>query len=231
MAYKPKQQNRTPNDTMPDSYYQSGVKGFLSAQGLALHSAANWRFFACAMLCLNLVLMGAAGYFAVRSTIIPYIVEVDSNSGAVISTSKVLAKSQADTKQYEYFIWQIIRKTRVLPKDLVLYQQNWNDAYTFLTSETSQKMNDMAIRENHQQHLKDGDTTSLTLKSITPVSNQDNTYNVRWNEVRYDPSGKKIGEFELEGFFTVEQGTLDEKTMFVNPLGIKVKDFSISQAQ
>lgn len=231
MAFESKFQSRVPDDSMPDSYYQKGVNGFLSQMGLSLHSAANWRFFAISMLCVNVFAVGMVSYLGVRSTIVPYIIEVDNSTGAVISSSKVLAKSVADNKQYEYFIWQLIRKTRTLPKDMVLYESNWNEAYTFLTTETSQKMNDMAMRENHQQKLKDGITTMLKLKSITPLAGQENTFNVRWNEVSYDNSGKVIGEYELEAFFSVEQTALDEKTVYSNPLGVKVKDFTISQGQ
>ena len=54
---------------------------------------------------------------------------------------------------------------------------------------------------------------------------------MRWNEVSYDNSGKVIGEYELEAFFSVEQTALDEKTVYSNPLGVKVKDFTISQGQ
>ena len=131
----------------------------------------------------------------------------------------------------EYFIWQIIKKTRTLPKDMVLYESNWNEAYTFLTSETSTKMNDMAVREKQEQKLKDGKTTKLDLKSITPLAGQDNTFNVRWNEVTYDNNGRVLTEYEMEAFFSVEQTALDENTVYSNPLGIRVKDFTISQGQ
>ena len=231
MAYDSKFQSRTPNDAMPDSYYQKGVDGFLGQMGLSLHSAANWRFFALSMLCVNIVAVGMVGYLAVRSTIVPYIVEVDNSTGAVISSSKILARAEADNKLFEHFIWQVIRKTRTLPKDMVLYERNWDEAYTFFTSETSQKINDMATREKHQQKLKDGNTTMLKLKSITPLAGQDNTFNVRWNEVTYDNKGKSISEYELEGYFKVEQSALDEKTVYSNPLGIKIIDFTISQGQ
>lgn len=231
MAFDNKLQSRIPDDTMPDSYYQKGVDGFLGQMGLSLHSAANWRFFALSMVCANVVMMALVGYLAVRSTIVPYIVEVDSSTGSVISSSKILAKSEADNKQMEYFIWQIIKKTRTLPKDMVLYESNWNEAYTFLTSETSTKMNDMAVREKQEKKLKDGKTTKLDLKSITPLSGQDNTFNVRWNEVTYDNNGRVLSEYEMEAFFSVEQTALDENTVYSNPLGIKVKDFTISQGQ
>jgi type IV secretory pathway TrbF-like protein len=74
-------------------------------------------------------------------------------------------------------------------------------------------------------------TTMLSLRTITPLAGRDDTFNVRWAEVSYDTSGKKQAEYELEAFFSVEQVPLDEKTMYINPLGIKIKDFTMSQVQ
>ena len=90
-------------------------------------------------------------------------------------------------------------------------------------------MNDMAIRENHKVRLEEGETTMLALKSITPLSGREDTYNVRWIEMNYDGSGKKFGELELESFFSIELVPPKEETMYMNPLGIKVKDFTMSQ--
>ena len=231
MAFDPKPQNYTPDDHMPEDYYNKGVNGFLSVVGASIASAANWRFFACGLLLFALTCLASTVYFATRSTIVPYIVEVDSRTGAVISSSKVLARAQADSRQFEYFVWQVIRKTRTLPKDIVLYKENWTEAYTFMNSEVSQKFNDMAIRENHQTKLAEGRTTMLSLKSITAVAGREDTFNVRWIEVNYDNDGRKLGEYELEGYFNLEQVPLDEKTVYYNPLGIRIKDFSMSQSQ
>lgn len=227
--FEVKSQKDVPEKTMPDNYYQQGVEGFISKWGYALHSAANWRFFALGMLIANVILIGGMTYFATRSTLVPYIVEVDNSTGAVISTSKMITRSEANRKEIEYFIWQLIKKTRTLPKDMVIYAANWKDVYTFLDSSTARKMNDMAIKENHQEKLKKGITTMLTLKAMTPLSGRDDTFNVRWVETHYDNNGNKMGEYELEGFFSVRQGALSEDTVYSNPLGILVVDFNMSQ--
>ena len=229
MAFEIKTHGRLQMRKTNDGYYQKGVDGFISQKERALHSAANWRLIAFLTLLLTFISFGATVYFASRSTLVPYIVEVDEKSGAVISTSKILDKSEAGSRQKEYFIWQIIRKVRTLPRDIIVYESNWTDAYAFLDSATSQKMNDMAIRENHKERLEEGHTTMLSLKSITPLSGREDTFNIRWIEVSYDGNGKKLAEYELESFFSVELAPLNEKTIYVNPLGIKVKDFSMSQ--
>lgn len=229
MAFEIETHGRLNKRKTPEGYYQKGVDGFISQKERALHSAANWRIIGMLALALTFMSFGATVYFATRSTLVPYIVEVDEKSGAVISTSKILDKSEAGSRQKEYFIWQIIRKVRTLPKDMIVYENNWTEAYAFLDGATSEKMNDMAIRENHKVRLEEGETTMLALKSITPLSGREDTYNVRWIEMNYDGSGKKFGELELESFFSIELVPPKEETMYMNPLGIKVKDFTMSQ--
>ena len=227
--FKVQSQSDKPLKDMPSDYWNRGVEGFVSKWGYALHSAANWRFFALGMLAANVCLIASVTYFATRSTLIPYIVEVDNSTGAVISTSKMMTRSEANRKEIEYFLWQLVKKTRTLPKDMVIYAANWKDAYAFMDSATAAKMNDMAVKEKHQDKLKQGVTTMLTLKTMTPLAGRDDTYNVRWTETHYSAQGGKIGEYELEGFFSIRQGSLSEETIYSNPLGLVVVDFNMSQ--
>ena len=225
-----KPQNTIPSEETPDTAYKKAMEEYTRTVGTAKASAANWRAMAFGMMFMSLLCVSASFYFANRSNVVPYIVEVDSSTGTVVSTSKVYDKSQASRQTTEYFIWQIIKKTRTLPKDIIVYERNWTEAYAFLNSASSQKMNDMALREKHREYLSNGITTMLTLKNITPLSAQDDTYNVRWSEVFYANDGTKSGEYELEAYFTMQQVPADAKTIYVNPLGLKVKDFSISGA-
>lgn len=229
--FKNKPQNQVSDDVTPDTPYKKAEQEWTYTVGSAKASAANWRLMAFGLLFFSMASLAGTYYFANRSTVVPYIVEVDSKSGALISTNKVYSRSDANKQEIEYFIWQILKKARTIPKDIVLYEKNWSDVYTFLDSQTSQKFNDMANREHHRQKLQEGTTTMLTLKAITPISNQEDTYNVRWSEVRYSSDGKKSAEYELEAYFTMQQVPLNEKNVYVNPLGLKVKDFSISQVQ
>lgn len=229
--FEHKTQNLTSEKTTPDNFFMQGFEKWSSQQGMALHSAKNWRFFALFLVLTNIICISGMWHFANRSTVIPYIVEVDATSGAVMSTSKVLNKNTASRKEVQYFIWHVVKNARTIPKDMVVYEANWTELYSFLGTNASQKMNDMAIREDHKTKLKDGMTTMLQMKSITPLSDKDDTYNVRWSELQYAYDGSKIMQYDMEAYFTVEQVPVEEKMMQVNPLGIMVKDFNISKVQ
>ena len=101
MSFEHRTQGLTPDRKMPDSFYQNGFKQYMTRWGYAVHSAANWRMFALVLLLLNFCMLSSTVYFATRSTIIPYIVEVDNSSGAVISTSKAeRQKNKNASKRY-----------------------------------------------------------------------------------------------------------------------------------
>lgn len=226
-----KKQNITPDDFNPDTPYHRAMQEYDERCGTAKANAANWRLIAFGLLIMCFACIGASYYFANRSVLTPYIVEVDNKTGAVISTSKIETRTVANQKEKEYFAWQVIKKARTLPKDIVVYESNWSDVYTFLDNSSSQKFNDMAIREDHKGKLMLGITTMLNLKQITQLSNNEDTYNIRWNEITYEPDGKKSSEYALEAFITIQQQSPSEKTMYINPLGLKIKDYSMSKVQ
>lgn len=172
---------------------------------------------------------GIAWYFANRSVVLPYIVQVDNKTGAVITVDKLENQSKPNAAGIEYFVWRILKNTRTLPKDIIVYENNWKEVYSFLDAQTSQKFNEMAIRENHQEKLTNGKTSTLMLKNITPLAGKEDTYNVRWQEVHYARDGKKDGEYELEAYFTVNFVAPQAETIHINPYGLRITDFSISQ--
>lgn len=159
----------------------------------------------------------------------PYIVQVDARSGAVLSVERVDARSQANETEIEYFLWNVTRKARTLPKDLVIYKQNWEEVYAYLDQSCANKMNNMAIAENYQSKISNNYTTMLKLKGFNKYSGQDNTYQVRWEETLYDATGKVISSYSMEAFYTIDFTAVTSENIHINPLGIQIKDFSVSQ--
>lgn len=110
-----------------------------------------------------------------------------------------------------------------------MYRANWEELYTYLDSATTNKINSMAISEGYQKKLKEGQTTLLKLKGFNRYSGQDNTYQVRWEESLYDASGKLMNVTSMEAFYTIEFIKVQSETIHINPLGLIIKDFSISE--
>lgn len=90
-------------------------------------------------------------------------------------------------------------------------------------------MNNMAISEDFQTKISNGNTTMLKLKGFNKYSGQDNTYQIRWDETLYDNSGKIISNYSMEAFYTIDFVQVTKESIHLNPLGIQIKDFSVSQ--
>ena len=65
-----------------------------------------------------------------KSSVAPYVIEVDSTTGLVKNVGLV-QEQKYDIKdaQIKYFLGQFIKNIRELPLDIVIYKQNINTAY------------------------------------------------------------------------------------------------------
>lgn len=159
---------------------------------------------------------------------IPVIVQTDANTGTVIGAPYLLDTAKGpNEKEIQYFLWQVICKTRTIPLDPVLYRKNWLDAYKFLAPAAANKMSNWAKEEGQMEMLNKGYASIPELKSYAPLPEQDNTYQIRWQETYYDANGKIASKVIMTGFFVV---TFAEVTdILVNPYGLEIKEITLSK--
>ena len=97
----------------------------------------------CILLCfVILVETGGLVIQSLKSSVAPYVIEVDSTTGLVKNVGLV-QEQKYDIKdaQIKYFLGQFIKNIRELPLDIVIYKQNINTAYAFMTKDAANKMN------------------------------------------------------------------------------------------
>lgn len=229
MAFNNKPDDYKMGKEQPETPYSKAGEVWDKLFGAATVRYKNWRMMACISMVLNIALVCGIAFIGSRSSIVPYIVQVDDKSGAVLSVDRVDARSQANETEIEYFLWNVTRKARTLPKDLVIYKQNWDEVYAYLDQSCANKMNNMAIAEDYQTKISNNYTTMLKLKGFNKYSGQDNTYQIRWEETMYDATGKVISNYSMEAFYTIDFVAVTNENIHLNPLGIQIKDFSISQ--
>lgn len=229
MAFNNKPVDYKTGKETPDTPYSKANEVWDKLFGAATVRYKNWRMMACMSMVFNIALVCGIAFIGSRSSIVPYIVQVDYQSGAVLSVDRVDARSQANETEVEYFLWNVTRKARTLPKDLVIYKQNWDEVYAYLDQSCANKMNNMAIAEDYQTKISNNYTTMLKLKGFNKYSGQDNTYQIRWDETMYDATGKVISNYSMEAFYTIDFVAVTNENIHLNPLGIQIKDFSISQ--
>ena len=225
---KPEKNYEVAEET-PDTRYSRAEKIWDDRIGAAAVRAKNWRIAALSSLMITALAVGGMVYIGSQSKIVPYIVQVDSKSGAILSVAPTDKRTKANDQEIEFFLWNFTKKARSIPKDMIVYRANWEELYTYLDSATTNKINSMAISEGYQKKLKEGQTTLLKLKGFNRYSGQDNTYQVRWEESLYDASGKLMNVTSMEAFYTIEFIKVQSETIHINPLGLIIKDFSISE--
>lgn len=133
-------------------------------------------------------------------------------------------------KETKYFISKFILDIRTLPKDTAYYDNKLKENAFFLT-QNSQKKLDAVIQETGTiQMLADKITTNVNIVSANKLTNTSNTYQVRWKEKQFSETGMEIQNTSYLGVFTVDYvNEKNEELVAKNPLGIIIKDFTISR--
>lgn len=186
----------------------------------------NLRKIIIGLLVLSLFLTGGLVVQSLKSSVVPYIIELDSTTGQVKNVGPLQA-AQYEPKEAEtkYFLRQFIVNTRAIPLDPVVYKQHWNAAYAFLTKNAAQKMNAQVQSENITQHFGTK-TIQVDIISILAMEGG-NSYQVRWNEEEFIIGSGEKKTVPMSGIFTVTNiPGKDEETLKINPLGIYFSDFS-----
>ena len=178
-----------------------------------------------------LVLCLALAYFAIRTNIKVFLVQVDKTTGAPMEVN-VLTKSNVKVgeKETKYFISKFILDVRTLPKDTAYYDNKLKENAFFLTQNSQKKLDAMIQETGTIQMLADKITTNVNIVSANKLTNTSNTYQVRWKEKQFSEIGMEIQDASYLGVFTVEYvNEKNEELVAKNPLGIIIKDFTISR--
>ncbi len=193
-------------------------------------SKHNWQTVAFTFLLMTCLLILSLIYFSARSQYIPYIVQVD-NTGAVNSVNMLKTeKYNASENEINYFLSQFIVNTRSVPLDEVLFNRKVNESSYFLTDTTSMKLKKLIEKDDVVTKLKDKTTINVNIKSINKLDNATNTYQVRWEEVQFNKGAGIDQVYTMIGIYTIDTVIPKNQEMVaVNPLGLIIKDFSVSR--
>ena len=150
---------------------------------------------------------------------------VEEGTGAIVGTD-VVTKSNMKVEENEikYYIQKFILDVRTIPMDKKYYNDKLQEQSFYLTNASQEKLNNMV--------RNDGILTLISAKiiSVNKVTNTNNTYQIRWSEEIFGPNGEKNETRNFIGLFTIDYTVLKtEEEHLKNPLGIIIKDFSISR--
>ena len=209
--------------------YEKAVEAFenqLLNISKALHT---WKILA--FICLGIAFLALSGniYLSTRSTLVPYIIEVDEAGNAK-------AINPAYQKNYEpkeefliYSLKEFVRNFRWISLDPVVQNSLYSKAMNLLTEPMQEKLKEISLEENLSNLIQEKYTRDVQINSAIKVAGTKNTYQIKWREILYSSSGDILLNKTLVGIFiiSIEQPkTLQELDR--NPLGVYIVDFHIT---
>ena len=181
-------------------------------------------------MCLGIavvVLTGGIVFQSLKSTVEPYIIEVDSTTGAVKNAGVITDnKYTPQDIEIEHFIGEFIKDTRTMPLDPVVYKNNWSNAYSFLTKSAGAKMTSQVKMDKLSDDFGKK-TVQVSIISILPVDGSNSSYQARWTEEVFMVNSGEKKTIPMSGTFTITRlETKDKKALLINPLGLYLTDFN-----
>jgi type IV secretion system protein VirB5 len=207
--------------------YQKAQKEWDDRIGSARVQAANWRFFALGALAICVVLSFGLIFQSSKSTVTPYVVQVDKNGVAQTVGPAQEANYKPNDAEIKYFLGQVVQKSRCIPLDPVVAKNNWMQVYGYLEMAAAQKMNKYMRTDNPAGRVGKN-TVEVSINVI--VQESPNTYQVRWKEDVYTDTGAPVESYNMTGLFTIEfNPPKKQDELLKNPLGLYIKDYNWSR--
>ena len=211
----------------PKDFCEYGRGVWDEREGTVIVQNHNLRILALALSATCVLLAGGLVFQSMKSTVEPYVIEVDRSTGEV-KNAGVMSEIQYTPQNEEiaYFIGQFLLHTRSLPLDPVVYRQNWATAYNFLTRDAATKMN-AEVKQDKIAENFGKQTVQVSIVSILPVDGSNGSYQARWNEEVFIVGSGEKQVIPMTGTFTtLIIPAKDKETLRVNPLGLYLSDFN-----
>ena len=203
---------------VPVTPYQQAAQAWDERIGAARVQARNWRWMAFGCLALALLIVGGLLWQLDRSTVTPYVVEVD-RLGEVRAVGPALETYRANDAQIGRELERFIRNVRALPLDPVVLRNDWLEAYDYASARGAAALN--AYAREHDPFARVGKAT-VAVEVTSVVRASPASFQVRWIE-RTTIEGATTGIERWTAIVTVAlQPPRDVARLRKNPLGIYV---------
>ncbi len=205
----------TPEPVTP---YQKAAQVWDERIGSARVQARNWRLMAIGCLALSAGLSAALAWQSTRSSVVPYVVEVD-NLGAAQAVAPALAEYRPTDPQIAWHLARFVEHVRQVPADPIVLRQNWLRAYDFATDRGAVALNDHARVNDPFAQVGD---TQISIEVSSVIRASDTSFRVAWIERRYENGQLATTERWTAILSVVIQPPRDAERLRANPLGVYV---------
>ena len=205
----------TPEPVTP---YQKAAQVWDERIGSARVQARNWRLMAMGCLALSAGLSAALAWQSTRSSVVPYVVEVD-NLGAAQAVAPARAEYRPTDPQIAWHLARFVEHVRQVPADPIVLRQNWLRAYDFATDRGAVALNDHARVNDPFAQVGD---TQISIEVSSVIRASDTSFRVAWIERRYENGQLATTERWTAILTVVIQPPRDAERLRANPLGVYV---------
>jgi type IV secretion system protein TrbF len=206
---------QTPQPVTP---YQKAAQVWDERIGSARVQARNWRIMALGCLTLAIGLSGGVIWQAGRSTITPYVVEIDT-LGQTRAIGPAIEAYEPTDAQIAHHLARFVENVRSLSIDPIIVRQNWLRAYDYATNQVANTLNEYA-KEN-DPFSKVGKRT-VTVEVTSVVRSSGDSFDVRWREQAYENGALAETTRYSAVLSIVLQRPRTEAALRKNPLGIYI---------
>ena len=190
----------------------------------------NLRLLLIGLMCVVVILVCGLVYKSLSASVVPYVVEVDTTTGAVrnIGTIESSKNYQPSDAVYKYFLSKFVKNVREVPLDPIVYRENLNSSYGFLTKDAMAKLQTMLRSEGTNEKFGH-QTVQVEVFTVLPMEGG-HSYQVRWKEESFTIGSGEKTTTPYSGIFTVQTiQSDDEEQLDVNPISLYISDFSWSK--
>ncbi len=207
---------------IPATPYQKAEQLWDERIGSARVQAGNWRLMAFGCLALAALVIGDDIRARSRSTVTPFVVQVD-HLGSALAIAPAASDYQPSDQQIAYFLGRFITNVRGLSVDPVVVRQAWLEAYGQITAHAKPTLDEFA-RVNDPFGKIGKRAVTVDISSVVRAS--DRSFRIAWVEHPYADGAPLQAENWSAILTVVIQTPRTEARLRQNPLGIYVDAIS-----
>src|ERR1700721_1965353 len=214
--------SETPQPATP---YQAAQQLWDERIGSARVQAYHWRLAAFGALAVAFVIAGGLIWQAGRSTVTPYVVEINSQ-GDVRAVGPAAENFHPTDAQVSSLLARFIREVRAVPLDPIVLRENWLEAYDAVTARGAATLNEYARASNPFGHVGES-SNAVEVTSVVRAS--ETSFQVRWVERAYTNGALATTEHWTAILSIIQQTPHDVQHLRKNPLGVYVDSLDWSR--
>lgn len=214
----------------PYSRYTRAKQEYADDVGQAKKEAHHWRIFAFVTIILLAGSIWGNIYLSNKNTITPYVIEIDNQSGVVMSVNKVIsAEFKPGDLSIKNKISRFIKNIRSISTDSIVVRENYQSAYKMLTRRCRDIF--IAYRDKFKPKSKIG-KKAISVDNFIITKITKHSFQAEWTENEFDIGeiNAKAGQNRYTGTFTIKVLKVkNEEQLKENPLGIYIDEFHITK--